>query len=970
VGGFTELFKNRVVIPFTGDYKMFRHVIHHELVHAVMNDMFFGGSFQNIISNNISINFPIWFNEGLAEYLSLDWDTNTDMYIRDAATSEYLPDIQQLDNYAAYRGGQSVFHYIAKKYGEEKIGDLIQKIRNRGSLSEGIQTSLGFNLEELNDHWKKDIKKEYWPEIAIRKDPDEFSKRLTDHRKDGGFFNSSPAISPQGDKIAFISNRDLYFDVYIMSATDGKIIKRLVKGNRTVDFEQLNILTPGICWSPDETKIALSAKSGGFDVVYIIDVESEDINPLPLKYDEISSVTWSPDGKYLAFCGGNASQSDIYTYNIETGEVKNLTDDIFLDIQPSWSPDASKIFFISDRGKIVNDSTLPNNFLIYNHNYSKRDVYSINIKNNEITRLTDLPPYSEASYPVCSSDGKEILFISDMNGINNIYRKRIELTNKDSVKSICDIKDEPITNSLNGLYQISISKDGKKLAFSSMYQSAYDIFLLNDPFEIKIDKQTLEPTPFISKLIKKSNPVQVKDSTGKKDSSAIGTFKRTSEDTSKIVNSKQDSLELKFHTEQLTDTLKTDTVKKDFSRFVFKQNNFIKADTSGLPINKDLVVTDNLDSAGNFKVNKYKINFSPDIIYANAGYNTIFGLQGTTVFSFSDVLGNHRIVAETSLQIDLKNSNYGLAYYYLPSRWSFGVEAFHTAQFFYLTRGIYSDLFRFGDYGGVLSASYPLNQFYRLETGLSLLYVTQENLDDPTEPMQNATYLIPAISFIHDNTIFGYTAPIDGTRYRFDIYGNPIVQRKEYGFYSFLGDYRSYDKFFTDYSFAFRLSGGFSYGVNPQRFFLGGVDNWINTRFATGNVPIQSTTDFAFLTLALPMRGFDFGQEVGTRYLLTNSELRFPLIRYLLTGGLPLFFRDVLGALFVDAGTAWNYDKQLQLFTRDENGKVITNDLLIGTGFGIRIFALGFLVKFDEAWAFTWHRFAIPVFYFSLGGDF
>jgi predicted metalloprotease with PDZ domain len=65
IQGFTELFKNRVVIQFTGSYKQFRHLIHHELVHAVMNDMFYGGSIQNIIANNISLQFPLWFSEGL-----------------------------------------------------------------------------------------------------------------------------------------------------------------------------------------------------------------------------------------------------------------------------------------------------------------------------------------------------------------------------------------------------------------------------------------------------------------------------------------------------------------------------------------------------------------------------------------------------------------------------------------------------------------------------------------------------------------------------------------------------------------------------------------------------------------------------------------------------------------------------------------------------------------------------------------
>jgi hypothetical protein len=71
IEGFTELFKNRVVVQYHGSYKQFRHLIHHELVHAVMNDMFYGGSLQNIIANNITVQIPIWFSEGMAEYQAL-----------------------------------------------------------------------------------------------------------------------------------------------------------------------------------------------------------------------------------------------------------------------------------------------------------------------------------------------------------------------------------------------------------------------------------------------------------------------------------------------------------------------------------------------------------------------------------------------------------------------------------------------------------------------------------------------------------------------------------------------------------------------------------------------------------------------------------------------------------------------------------------------------------------------------------
>src|SRR3989339_1596492 len=206
IGGFTELFKNRVVLQFNGSFKLLRHLVHHELVHAVINDMFYGGSIQNIISNNITLSLPLWFNEGMAEYQALGWDVDTDMYIRDAVISEHLPDIQELYGYFAYRGGQSVFYYIASKYGDGKIGELLNKIRSTGNVEQGIKASIGISIKELNERWKKDIRKRYWPDIAIRKDPDEFAKRLTDNREDGGFYNTSPAISPHGDKIAFISN--------------------------------------------------------------------------------------------------------------------------------------------------------------------------------------------------------------------------------------------------------------------------------------------------------------------------------------------------------------------------------------------------------------------------------------------------------------------------------------------------------------------------------------------------------------------------------------------------------------------------------------------------------------------------------------------------------------------------------------------------------------------------------------------
>ena len=68
VGGVTELYKNRIVIPFEGSYEQFKHVIHHELVHASINDMVYGGNAQGLISGRILLQVPLWANEGLAEF--------------------------------------------------------------------------------------------------------------------------------------------------------------------------------------------------------------------------------------------------------------------------------------------------------------------------------------------------------------------------------------------------------------------------------------------------------------------------------------------------------------------------------------------------------------------------------------------------------------------------------------------------------------------------------------------------------------------------------------------------------------------------------------------------------------------------------------------------------------------------------------------------------------------------------------
>lgn len=984
-GGFTEPFKNRVVFPFEGDYQKFRHVIHHELVHAVMRDKLYGGTVQNIIAKNISLQLPIWYHEGMAEFLSSGWETNSDMFIRDAIINEYLPDISRLGGYFAYRGGQSLFHYIEQTYGKEKIGEMLDKVQGLGNVDAGIKASIGLSIEDLNERWKKYLKREYWPGIAERQDPDEFAKRLTDNKETGGFYNTSPTLSPQGDKIVFISDRDIYLDVYLMNAFDGEIIDEIIESGRTNDFEELNVLYPSMTWAPDNKRIALSRKSGGFDRIYIYNIETEDGEEVPYAFDGIESIDWSSDGSKLAFTGSNASQSDIYIYNFDTGDLTNLTNDLFSDSDPRWTPDNKHIIFSSDRGEYLDSTMVPEDFFMYSHNFEQMDLYVKNTETGKTLRITDWP-YSNEKNAVVAPDGSQILFVSDYNGIDNIYKINVPSDRSETdTTNTSDIKPFPVTNSLNGISQLSLSADGKKLAFTSLYNYGYNIFVLNNPFELEIEEDTIPFTNYMQRVWdekdKKEERVaktNVEYSRPKKenpwknyifDKNIVAVEPETEADTVKTEEKVKTGEERsKIFTGQYEKEAEKDSSAGDYSNVVFRPGSDIET-KGGEEVSRDSIFTSTLDDDGNYLVHKYKINFSPDMIYANAGYSTYYGLLGTTVLSFSDMLGNHRLIGVTSMQVDLKNSDYGLAYYYMPKRINYGIEGFHTARFVYLLRDGYRELFRFRNYGGVLSMSYPLNRFYRLEGGVSLLNVSAENLDNVNESTENVNYIIPSVSFVHDNTLFGYTSPIEGTRYNITLFGNPGFTGKDQSFYSVTFDYRKYWRFLYDNGFVFRLSGGYSGGGNPQRFFLGGTENWINRTFRTGEIPLNDASDFAFLSPALPMRGFDYAERIGSHYSLMNLELRMPLIRALLTGPLPVLFQNIMGVAFIDAGAAWDKNEQLKLFDRTNSGTTQTKDLLLGTGYGFRMNFI-FLWRFDIAWSYDFREFSGPKYYLSLGLDF
>ncbi|MDD3807425.1 MAG: hypothetical protein PHE86_05255, partial [Candidatus Marinimicrobia bacterium] len=422
----------------------------------------------------------------------------------------------------------------------------------------------------------------------------------------------------------------------------------------------------------------------------------------------------------------------------------------------------------------------------------------------------------------------------------------------------------------------------------------------------------------------------------------------------------------------------------EYSKFVFIPHHQKESFSQDDAIAMDS--TDIYNESGKYKTYKYKTNFSLDLVDSRVGYSTFYGIQGQNIFLFSDMLGDHQIALGTELYIDLKNSDYSMSYAYLKNRFNFAVTYFNDSNHYYtyyLTNYGYAIRYtRYRNYGLVADVWYPFDRYQRLEYSQSITTISREVMDmyETHEDFDHSfRSAISSIAYVRDNSLWSYTAPMDGVRFRMQFDYAPTISTKSPAFNSIMLDYRKYWKFNFDYHIGFRITGGYSWGRNPQTFLIGGVDNWLNYQY-NGNAPIfgtssQNFTDdltlYYFSRFVTPVRGTPFFAKYGDKFTVINAELRFPFLEYAkFRFPLPLSFWQIRGVLFMDAGTAWYDDLTL---IQDPDLWPFNNtfqDLIASMGTGIRIYLGYFLLRIDMAWEYDGNNFSKPRYLFSLGGDF
>jgi hypothetical protein len=229
-GGVTEGLRRRIVMPLAGPLAETDHVLGHELVHAFQYDMSRRTRGQRVAGINV---LPLWFVEGMAEYLSLGpVDANTAMWMRDAVLRDEVPKIKDLadQEYFPYRYGHALWAYLGGRFGDAVVAEALRAGIERGDPQEALSRVTGIDEDKLSDQWRETLKSEYAPIIEQTNAPEQKGRVLVKAEERAGALNVSPAISPDSRYMMFLSERSLFaINLFLADARTGKVLKRITK---------------------------------------------------------------------------------------------------------------------------------------------------------------------------------------------------------------------------------------------------------------------------------------------------------------------------------------------------------------------------------------------------------------------------------------------------------------------------------------------------------------------------------------------------------------------------------------------------------------------------------------------------------------------------------------------------------------------------------------------------------------------
>jgi len=526
-------------------------------------------------------------------------------------------------------------------------------------------------------------------------------------------------------------------------------------------------------------------------------------------------------GRVLAFVTKSGAHDALHLYDVREESVTETFRfaSIVSISSPSWDPSGRRIVFSGLDRK------------------GNTDLYILDTETRELTRLTN--DLFDDRDPAWSPSGDRIVFSSDRGADGRSGFYNLFSCTPDG-RSIAYLTCGPHNDT-----SPSWSRDGGHIAFTSDLDGVQNIWLMD---------------------------LRRSDSTGFRSMVKLTHFVTSAFDPSWTGDGG-----LVFST---------------FEHFGFQVQSLPRvtaiAETSHTVVPMDLLARDAvwappaLAGANTMERFRYRGDYSLDIAQSAVSTSPVFGTAAGAFVALSDILGNDQYYftvynnAQTQDEI-LSSFNVAISRLSLSNRtaYAYGIYRF-AGRVYDLTaedQYYYEKVF-----GGYLSLSYPLSKFQRLETSVSLSNSMRDNF---TFNERRALLLSNSVEFVHDNSLWGPTGPLDGRRFSLMLAYTSDIQYSNVNYFSIIADYRQYFRLDLRSAFATRWWLFYNDGKESRRFVMGG--SW-------------------------DLRGWPRWSIRGEKLWLVSNELRFPLLDEL---GLRFPFGGISfgafrGALFADVGGAWD----------------------------------------------------------------
>ncbi|HEY7820174.1 MAG TPA: BamA/TamA family outer membrane protein, partial [Vicinamibacteria bacterium] len=566
---------------------------------------------------------------------------------------------------------------------------------------------------------------------------------------------------------------------------------------------------------------------------------------------EILNPRWSPDGRSVAFSAVVGGLTDLYLLEVGSKTTRRLTDDEFADMQPDWSPDGRTLVFVTDRFSSQADALAFGNYQLATYDVATGAIGAIDL----FTGADHWDPqWSEAG----------LYFLSDRGGRPNVYRyddgRLFQVTS--------------LSSGVTGITKLSpaltVSPAGDRMLFTVREEDENRIYAVDRP-----DLVAGRPLRSLS----------ADDGEESGNFAILPPARRTSALAS-----------------------------------------LLERPRAGLP-----------PAEASEEVDPYKVDLGLDSVgqpYVVGGTNH-FGsfLAGGVSLLFSDMLGDHQLGVQVQTAGDFNNIAGIVGYENRSSRWYWGGSISHLP---FYSRGYSSGLATVGGelvefeqlqeirqtesrVGGCLAYPFSRAQRFELSSGFTRYgfsrtaetfavsavtgqIVVDEKIDLPSP---DDIYIGDAgAALVYDTSLTGPTSPLAGARYR-------LEGGMNYGTLDFataLADFRKYLMPVRPLTIASRVLhfgryGGESEDPRLSQLFLG------YPHLVRGYQSGSFTADECRTDGGCPV----FDRLVGSRLLVANAEVRFPLASAFgadpWSGPIPI---EV--ALFGDAGYAWSQGAKPDLF--------------------------------------------------------